>query len=379
MPKGQLSRNAGVVVAILTAVAFAGSGPFVKPLVLEGWSPAAAVWMRVTFAGLILLPISLIAARHDLAVFARRWKWIVGYGVTAIAATQLLYYTALSLMPVSIALLLQYLSPILLLLVAWAQTRHRPAWLSLGGAALSVIGLVLSLDLGSAGAVSPLGIVFGVGAAVAVCGYYLIAAAMPDDLPPVALAGGGLMLSSVVTAIVGALGLLPMTFVFGEVTLFGGRAPWWASMAVVVLVGTIVGYLGGIVAAKAIGSRLASFLGLIEVVATIAISAFMLGEIPSLVQLVGAAIVLAGVVCVRLAPDTVSLEAPLGPLTAPITLPVELPRRSPAAKAQAERLETGRIAIIDLPGNIDPERAVGYEIVEVMDPIEAEEPEPRGR
>lgn len=361
----RVSKNVGVLVAILTAVAFAGSGPFGKPLLNEGWSAPATVWTRVTCAGLVLLPICLIAARHDLRVYLRRWKWIVGYGVTGVAATQLFYYSALAVMPVAVALLLQYLSPVILLLVAWARTKHRPAWLSLGGAALAVTGLVLALDLSSTGSVSPIGIFYGICAAVAVCGYYLIAEAIPEDLPPVGLAGGGLLVASAAIGVLGATGILPMTFVFGEVTLLGGRAPWWVAMSVVVLVGTVVGYLGGIISSKAVGARLASFLGLLEVIATMIISAVMLGELPTSVQVLGATLVIAGVISVRLAPDTVSLDAPLGPITAPITLPITLPPASPAAKEAAReaaraareeqlaRLETGMLSVID----VDPAHA----------------------
>ena len=56
--------------------------------------------------------------------------------------------------------------------------------------------------------------------------------------------------------------------------------------------------------------------------AAIGVSAILLAELPTSSQLIGAALVIGGVVCVRLAPDTVTVEAPLGPVTAPITLPL---------------------------------------------------------
>lgn len=154
-----------------------------------------------------------------------------------------------------------------------------------------------------------------------------------------------------------------MEFHFGTVDILGGL-PWWVSMGVVILFGTVFGYMGGILASKAIGSRLASFLGLLEVLVTMILSALMLSETPSIVQLLGAVLVVGGVVCVRLAPDTVTLEAPLGPVTAPITLPITLPPPSAAAQAlalqEAEQqpgthaitMQTGLIGIV----RVDPER-----------------------
>ena len=358
-----IGRKTGLVIAIFTAICFAGSGPFVKPLLNVGWSPLAAVWMRATGAAVILLPIALIVTRNDLMVFVRRWKWLVGYGLSAIALTQAFYYSAVALMPVSVALLLQYLSPVLLLFIAWARTKHRPATLSLLGAGLSVAGLLLALDLASAGGINPLGVLAGVAAAGGGWGDYLIAEALPDDLPPVALAAGGLTVASLTVGLVGVTGLVPMEFHFGTVDILGGL-PWWVSMGVVILFGTVFGYMGGILASKAIGSRLASFLGLLEVLVTMILSALMLSETPSIVQLLGAVLVVGGVVCVRLAPDTVTLEAPLGPVTAPITLPITLPPPSAAAQAlalqEAEQqpgthaitMQTGLIGIV----RVDPER-----------------------
>lgn len=341
------NRNTGMIVAILTAIAFAGSGPFVKPLLLDGWTSGAAVIVRMIGAALVIMPIALWHTRHDMSVWMRRWKWLLGYGVIAVAATQYFYYSAIGLMPVSIALLIQYLAPVLLLLAAWVRTKHRPAAMSLGGAALSIIGLVLALDLGSAtGALHPLGILFAALAAVSVCGYYLLSAGIPDDLPPTALIGGGLVIGALTLLPLGLIGIVPLEANWGMVELFGTQVPWWVTMAIVVLVGTVAGYLGGVFAAKVLGSRLASFLGLLEVLATMAVSAILLSEIPSWMQGIGAALVISGVVFVRLAPDTVTVEAPLGPVTAPITLPVDLEAVRAAREEFGEDLFTSSISVV---------------------------------
>ena len=341
------SRNTGMIIAVLTAIAFAGSGPFVKPLLIAGWSPGAAVIIRMIGAAVIILPIALRQTRHDLGVWRRRWRWILGYGLIAMAACQYFYYASISLMPVGIALLIQYLAPVLLLMAAWVQTKHRPASMSLVGAALSVAGLLLALDLGSAGGgLNPVGILLAACAAVSVCGYYLMAAAIPDDLPPTALIGGGLVIGATSLSLVGATGLIPLVAVFDTVTLFGAEAPWWVTMAIVVVVGTCAGYLGGVFAAKILGSRLASFFGLLEVLATLVVSALLLGEIPSWMQAIGAALVIGGVVCVRLAPDTVTVDAPLGPVTAPITLPINLDEMLDVREAIPEDVTTSTIPVI---------------------------------
>ena len=73
-------------------------------------------------------------------------------------------------------------------------------------------------------------------------------------------------------------------------------------MAVVAVVGTAVAYSLSLAGSRRLGSRLASFAGLTEVVFAAALAWALLGEQPAPLQLVGGACILAGVVLVRLDP-----------------------------------------------------------------------------
>ena len=297
-------RSLGLVAAVGSAIAFAGSGPFVKPLLEAGWTAGGAVFVRVTIAALLLAPLVAWSVRRHPRVLLRRWSWILGYGLIGVAACQLSYFLAVERLPVGIALLLQYLAPIILLLAAWIRTRVRPASLALIGAVLAIAGLLLVIDLTGTTSLDGLGLVFGFLAAVSVCGYFLIGANVPNDLPPIALIGTGLAVAAAVVGLTGATGLVPLAFdLTGTAPLLGSEVPWWVPMGVVVLFGTVGGYLLGVIGAKRLGSRLASFLGLLEVVSVVAVAALLLGEIPTWMQLVGGALILGGVVCARLAPD----------------------------------------------------------------------------
>ncbi len=61
-----------------------------------------------------------------------------------------------------------------------------------------------------------------------------------------------------------------------------------------------VSYLTGVAAARRLGSRLASFVALTEVLAALVFAALLLDQVPSAVQLAGAVAVLTGVVLVKL-------------------------------------------------------------------------------
>lgn len=315
----------GIPIAVVSAVAFAASGPFAKLLIEAGWSPGGVVLTRVTFSALILLPLAIRSLRHDPGALRRRWRWILAYGVVSVTSVQLFYYLAVERLPVGIALLIEYLAPVLLLFAMWVRTRIRPAWLALVGAALAVAGLVLVLSPSSDGPLDPVGLLWAGLAAVCLVFYFVLAANAPADLPPLALIGGGLLVASLALASLGIAGALPMEFVFSDaMPFFGATAPWWVPLGMVVVFGTVIAYLTGLLAAVRLGSRLASFLGMIEVVAVVVIAALLLGEVPTALQLLGSAVLVAGVVAVRLAPDRshVGSADPLeaGPVTAPIAV-----------------------------------------------------------
>ena len=75
---------------------------------------------------------------------------------------------------------------------------------------------------------------------------------------------------------------------------------WWVPLALLGLVTAALSYVAGIAAARMLGSRLASFVALSEVVAGVLWAWLLLGQLPGVWQLVGGLLVLAGVVGVKL-------------------------------------------------------------------------------
>jgi drug/metabolite transporter (DMT)-like permease len=290
--------TAGILIGIVSALAFGASGPFVKTLLEAGWSPGSAVFLRTLGASVVLAPIGLVALRGRFGLLRTEWRLIVGFGLIAVAGAQLCYFAAVSRMPVGISLLIEYLAPVLLVIWAWARSRRAPTRLTSVGSVVSIGGLVLVLDI--AGATPDLlGVVFALGAAVCLGGYFVLSA-RPTDLPPVALAAGGLLVASLALGAALLVGVLPASAPLVDVDLLGAIVPWWVPMLVIVLVATAFGYVSGIIAASRMGERLASFVGLSEVLFAVLIAWLLLGEVPSLVQAIGGALIVAGVVLVRL-------------------------------------------------------------------------------
>jgi len=289
----------GLITGVLASLTFGTSGVFIKPLLEAGWSPAAAVTVRAGVAGLILAPIAIASLRGRWAALWRaRWR-VLGMGLIGVAGTQLVYFAALQRIPISTALLIEYLAPLLLVAVVWITTRKRPKVVVLVGSLVAIGGLVLVIGPGSFGATDGLGLIFAGLSAVGCAAYYVIAARPSDGLPPVAFAAAGLVLGALVLAIVGLVGIVPFTANFDSGLFLGFEAPFWVPLLFVAVISTAFPYVASIAASEMLGSRLMSFVGLLEVVFASIFAWLILGEALTFVQLLGGVAILAGIALVR--------------------------------------------------------------------------------
>lgn len=288
----------GLLAAILSSATFATSGPFAKALLEAGWSSGAVVLLRVGGAALVLLPAVIVALRGRWHLVRQNVRAISLYGLVAIAACQVSYFYAVQRLEVGVALLLEYLGVVLIVLWVWWRTRRPPVPLTLAGIAISLMGLVLVLDLGGSARPDLVGVVWGLLAAIGLAVYF-VTAAEESPLPPVALAGLGMVVGATALGLTGAVGVVPLEVSSRDIVLAGTTLPWWSAIAELALVAAAAAYLLGIVAARRLGSTTSGFIGLTEVLFAVGWAALLLGEVPGPVQAVGGAIVLAGVVAVR--------------------------------------------------------------------------------
>jgi len=302
-PANAAARNflaSGLGIALFSSAVFGLSGSFAKALLETGWTPGAAVTARLTGAALILAVPAIPALRGRWHQLRENWLTIVLFGLIGVAACQLFYFNAVSLLSVGVALLLEYLAPVLIVLWLWAASRKRPRPLTVAGTLLSLGGLVLVLDLTGAVKVDVVGVLWGLAAAVCLAIYFFITAKENDTLPPIVLASGGLLVGAAVMGLAGATGLLPMTFSMADTKLGPWTTPWWVPLAGLIVLATVLAYVSGIMAARALGSKVASFVSLTEVLFAVIWAWLLLGELPAAIQLVGGVLIVGGVVLVRL-------------------------------------------------------------------------------
>lgn len=289
----------GLPLAVLSAASFALSGPLARGLIDAGWSPNAVVLARTTIAALVLAPFAARALHGRWGVLRDHARLVVTYGVIPVAGTQFAFFSAVAAMDVGPSLLIEYTAPAAI--VAWLWFRHgeRPTRLTCAGAAVAVVGLVLVLDLLSGSDLAVNGVLWALLAMVGAATYFVLSSQV-TDLPPIALAGGGLSVGAVVLGLLGAVGLLPMSASTASPSYTDQTVAWWLPFVGLGVVTAAVAYVAGIAASRHLGSRLASFVALLEVVAAVTFAWLLLDQVPSTSQMIGGAIVVVGVVVVKL-------------------------------------------------------------------------------
>lgn len=290
----------GLGFAVLSAFSFGLSGSFAKGLLDSGWTAAGAVTVRVGVAALVLLVPALIVLRGRWSLLSRNLPVIAAYGLVAVAGCQLAYFNAVDHMQVGVALLIEYTAPVLVVCWMWLRHGQRPGRLTLVGAVLAAGGLVLVLDLISGADLSALGVVWALGATVGAAVYFIISANEDNGLPPIVLAAGGLVLGTLALLVAGAAGVVRLDASTSEVSYDGLTVAWWLPVLALGVVTAAVAYVTGIAASRRLGSRLASFVALLEVLFALLAAWVLLDELPRAVQFLGGLLILAGVVVVKL-------------------------------------------------------------------------------
>ncbi len=243
---------------------------------------------------------TVLALRGQWHVLRRNLNVVGLFGLLAVAGAQVGFFNAVRYLPIGVALLLEYLGIILVVVWMWLVHGQRPRRLTVAGSVAALLGLVLVLDLTGGGRIDPIGVLFGLGAGVGLATYFVLSARIDPELPSVAVAGTGMALGAGILLGLGALGALPLHATFGAVDFAGSRMSWLVPIIGLSLIAAVIPYVAGIGAARILGARLASFVGLTEVIFAVLVAWLLLGELPTTIQLLGGVLIMAGVTLVRM-------------------------------------------------------------------------------
>ncbi len=290
----QPSRRAvGLTLALISAFAFGGSGTAAKPLIQAGLSPLHVVWLRATGAAVLLLPL---AWRHR-AVVRQRPGLLLGFGLLAVAGVQACYFAAISRIPVGVALLIEYLGPLLLLGYVRFVQRKPVSRGAAVGAAVAVTGLVCVVEVWHGLSFDALGVLFALAAACCQVGYFVLAdAGSRGDRPvdPLAVSAYGLLIGAVALTLVTRPWEADWGPLAGQVTMNGHRLPALLPALWMIVVATVLAYLTGVVSVRHLSPPVAGVVANVEAVVATVLAWVLLGEHLGTPQLLGGLLVLIG-------------------------------------------------------------------------------------
>ncbi|MFI2373964.1 EamA family transporter [Streptomyces sp. NPDC018964] len=290
---GDHRKGVGLGLALLSALAFGGSGVAAKPLIEAGLDPLHVVWLRVAGAALVMLPS---AVRHR-GLLRDRPGLLAGFGLFAVAGVQACYFAALSRIPVGVALLVEYLAPALVL--GWVRfVQRRPVTRAAAvGVVLAVGGLACVVEVWAGLGFDALGLLLALGAACCQVGYFVLSDRGGDgeEAPdPLGVIAYGLLVGAAVLTVVARPWSMDWSVLAGSAELDGTPVAAFVLLAWIVLVATVAAYVTGVVSVRRLSPQVAGVVACLEAVIATVLAWVLLGEHLSAPQIVGGAVVLAG-------------------------------------------------------------------------------------
>jgi drug/metabolite transporter (DMT)-like permease len=301
-----VSRRWSLIAVIVSAACF-GTLAILTPLAYrEGADPLPLLAWRFAIAGMLLGVVATIRERRALVVpLADVGRYSV-LALTGYGAASVCFFFALTYADASVVAVLLYAYPALVTLVGWLFLGQRATWQQGGAVVLTFLGCALVVGLGSSQMHAAWqGVALGLGAAVGYTVFNLLSHRwLPgrSRLTMMAYTFGIAMLlpAAGTIALDGLASLSPASWT---------ATAWWLLIAIVLVptFAAIVLYLEGI---RGLGPAQAAVVSTLEPLFTIVLAAWVLGERLTGLQLLGAGLVLVGVVASELGARAIDQPAP---------------------------------------------------------------------
>lgn len=291
--------RSGVWLTVASGLAFASSGPLAKSVLAAQWSPGAILAVRLTGAAAVVLTVAALADLRELRESPRHVRTIAAFGIVAVAGVQATFFLSLQYLQVGVALMIQFLAPVVVIAWDWAVRRRRPSARTLTGAAVALAGAALVIDVFHGEGLSPAGLGWAALSMLCNAAFFLLSARTSDSLSPVTLLGAGMGVAALTAWALGLTAVLPLEFGAGTATLAEHRLPVWAALALLIAISTVVAYLCGVAGAARIGSTLMSLVLLSEVLFAVVLARILLGEAIAPVQMAGGVLLVGGIALAR--------------------------------------------------------------------------------
>lgn len=294
----------GYLYALLGALLFGANGSVTKVILEAGLTPTQLTQFRVLGTAVIA---GLILVATDRAAFRLRPRQLLVMailGIAGVALLQVTYAYAVLLLPVGVALLLEYTAVLMVAVVAFFFLRERVRarlWVAIG---LVLVGLAVVAQVWNS-SLDAFGVVMAMAAAVSLTIYFLVGERQVTATSPMAVAFWTMTFASIFWAFFSGWWNIEPSILNEPVSMTGNLAgivvPLWVPILWNVVLGSFTPFLLSFMALKRLSATAAGVVASAEVVFAFAIAWLWLGEALNGIQLVGVAVVLAGIVLAQTA------------------------------------------------------------------------------
>jgi drug/metabolite transporter (DMT)-like permease len=291
--------SVGYAMVAIAATLFAVNGVVSKVIEATGFSSQRLTEVRCTGAFLGLALIVALTRPEAVRTNRRELVLLVALGIGGLAIVQWSYFYAIHRLAIGEALLVQFTAPLLVAL--WARfVYHEPVrrriWIALG---LSLSGLVLIVQIWQTGGLDGLGLAAAGIACISYVFYLLVAERGVAARDPISLSAWAFLFAGLFWAVLQPWWSFPGTAVSGDASLQGHLAgthlPVGFLVAWMVVLGTIVPFVLVVGALQHVTATRVGIVAMLEPVIAILLAWLWLGESLEPVQIVGAALTLAGI------------------------------------------------------------------------------------
>lgn len=287
---------AGIVLSLLGGIFWGFSGSCGQYLfTYHGVNSKWLVTVRMVFAGLILLSAS--AVKHKKAVFdvwkgKRNFVRMAAFAVFGLVLCQYAYFTAIELSNAGTATVLQYLSPVMILVFLCLKNKKLPVLVEAVAIVLAVGGTFIIATGGNPGSlsISANALMWGLLAGVFLACYSLIPVPLLEIADTPTVLGWG--------TFIGGLALIPVFRPWENMPQIS--LPLVGAMGGIIIFGTVLAYSFYLEGINLIGATKASIVSSVEPVAATVISALWLGTDFSFTDIIGFAMIVSTILIITL-------------------------------------------------------------------------------
>ena len=294
----------GYIFSLLGALLFGANGSITKVITATDLTALQLTQFRVVGCCLIAGVVLFFVDRSAFRISRRQLLVMAILGVVGVAVLQASYAAALQLLPVGIALLFEYTAVLFVALIAFLFFREKVKarlWVAIG---LVLAGLAVVAQIW-ASSLNGLGILLALLASASLTAYFIIGDRQVSATSPLAVCFWTMLFASIFWSFFSGWWEITPSILATPVSLTGNLAaivlPLWVPLVVNIVFGTFLSFLLSFLALKHLSATAAGITASSEVIFAFAVAFLWLGEGLTPVQLIGAAIVLVGIILAQTA------------------------------------------------------------------------------